>query len=155
LVVLLAGLSASVVEAQGPGGHAMPPPQVTLGTVEQKTVPVEYEYVGVSEASKTVEVRARVQGFLETRDFQEGAYVTKGTRLFTIDPRSFKADLQITQAQVEQAQSALTLAQQEVKRLQSVRDPGSIAQADLDQKDGRGGQRGRLAASCKGATGQD
>lgn len=117
----------------GPMGPP-PPPEVTLAPVEQKTVPVEYEYVGVSEASKTVEVRSRVQGFLETRDFDEGAYIAQATRLFTIDPRSFKADLQITQAQVEQAQSGLKLAQQEVKRLQSVRDPGSIAQADLDQK---------------------
>ncbi len=122
--------------AAGKGGPMgpPPPPEVTLATVEQKTVPMEYEYVGVSAPSKTVEVRSRVQGFLETRDFQEGAYITQGTRLFTIDPRSFKADQQITQAQVEQAQSALKLAQQEVKRLQAVRDPGSIAQADLDQK---------------------
>jgi membrane fusion protein (multidrug efflux system) len=152
--VLLAGLVASAVMAQappkdgadgppkgapaGPGkGGPMgppPPPEVTLATVELKTVPIEYEYVGVSEASKTVEVRARVQGFLETREFEEGAYVTQGTRLFTIDPRSFKADQEVAQARVEQAQAALKLAQQEVKRLQSVRDPGSIAQADVDQK---------------------
>jgi membrane fusion protein (multidrug efflux system) len=155
-VALLAGLAVGAVMAQGvaksgageapkgeapagpgkggPMGGAPPPPEVTLATVEQKTVPVEYEYVGVSEASKTVEVRARVQGFLETRDFQEGAHIAQGARLFTIDPRSFKADLQIAQARVEQAQSALKLAQQEVRRLQSVRDPGSIAQADMDQK---------------------
>ncbi len=119
-----------------PGGSmgAMPPPDVTLATVELRTVPVDKEYVGVCEASKTVEVRSRVQGFLETRDFQEGAYVEQGARLFTIDPRSFKADLEVAVARVEQAQSALKLAQQEVRRLQAVKDPGSIAQADLDQK---------------------
>jgi membrane fusion protein (multidrug efflux system) len=58
----------------------MPPPQVTLAVAEIKTVPISYEYVGLTAASKTVEVRARIQGFLETRDFQEGAYLEKGVR---------------------------------------------------------------------------
>ena len=133
-VLLLAGLVAHTVEAQGPPGRELPPPQVTLGTVEIKTVDVAYEYVGMTQASKTVEVRARVQGFLETRDFLEGAYLKEGTRLFTIDPRSFKADREIAAAQVEQAESRLRLAEQEVKRMQSVRQPGAITQSDLDQK---------------------
>jgi len=133
-VLLLAGLVAHTVEAQGPRGLAVPPPQVTLGTVEIKTVPVVYEYVGMTQASKTVEVRARVQGFIETRDFLEGAYLKEGARLFTIDSRSFKADREIAAAQVEQAESRLRLAEQEVKRMQSVKQPGAIAQSDLDQR---------------------
>jgi membrane fusion protein (multidrug efflux system) len=102
--------------------------------VEIKTVPVVYEYVGMTQASKTVEVRARVQGFIETRDFLEGAYLKEGARLFTIDSRSFKADREIAAAQVEQAESRLRLAEQEVKRMQSVKQPGAIAQSDLDQR---------------------
>ena len=134
IVLLLAGITVQAVEAQGPPGMQMPPPAVTLATAQVNSVPISYEYVGMTEASKTVEIRARVQGFLETRDFQEGSFVDTGARLFTIDPRSLKADRQIALAQVEEAQARLQLAEQEVKRLQSVRQPGAISQTDLDQK---------------------
>ena len=134
MFLVLVGVAISPVEAQGPPGMAMPPPEVVLAAAEIKTVPVSYDYVGVTVASKTVEVRARIQGFLETRDFQEGAYLKEGARLFTIDPRSFKADQQIAAAQVEQAESRLKLAEQELKRMQSVRQPGAIVQSDLDQR---------------------
>ena len=133
-IVMVIAAGAPGTEAQGPPGRNLPPPEVTLAPVELKTVPVTYEYVGLTQASKTVEVRARVQGFLETRDFQEGAYLNEGDRLFTIDPRSLKADREIAAAQVEQAEARLRLAEQEVKRLQSVTQPGAITQSDLDQK---------------------
>ena len=134
LAILFSGGMFSEAYAQGPPGGAMPPPQVTLVTVESRTVPVTYEYVGMTQPSKTVEVRARVQGFLESRDFQEGTYLEEGTGLFTIDPRSFEADREVAAAQVEQAKARLNLAEQEVKRLQSVTQPGAITQSDLDQK---------------------
>jgi membrane fusion protein (multidrug efflux system) len=106
---------------------------VAVITVQPETVPVAYEFVGVTEASKVVEVRARIQGFLDSRDFAEGAYIEQGTKLFTIDPRSFKADQQIAVARVEQAETRLTLAGQDVERLQSVKVPGAIAETDLDK----------------------
>ena len=134
IVLLLAGIITCAVEAQGPPGMKMPPPAVTLVAAQVTSVPISYEYVGMTEASKTVEIRARVQGFLETRDFQEGSFVDAGARLFTIDPRSLKADKVIALAQVEEAEARLHLAEQEVKRLQSVTQPGAIAQTDLDQK---------------------
>ncbi len=82
LWMLLAG--AAPLFAQGPPGGKKMPPQVGLAPAAVKTVPVTFEYVGLTEASKTVEVRARIQGFLETREFQDGAYLKEGARLFTI-----------------------------------------------------------------------
>ena len=111
-----------------------PPPEVDVVVVTPQNLPVEFKYIGITEAFKSVEVRSRVRGFVETRDFDEGARVTVGERLFTIDPRSFQADLDIARAQVEQAEARLHLAEQEVKRLQSVTVPGAIAQSDLDQR---------------------
>lgn len=143
-IMIFAGSLSTKAHAQGPPGGAMPPPQVTLVTVESRTVPVTYEYVGMTQASRTVEVRARVQGFLESRDFQEGAYLDEGAKLFTIDPRSFEADREVAAAQVEQAEARLRLADQEVKRLQSVTQPGAITQSDLDQKMAE--QQGAVAA---------
>ncbi len=133
LLLLAALLASCFAGAQGPPG-AMPPPQVTLAPVETKTVPLAYEYIGMTEASKIVEIRARIQGFIETRDFEEGALIEEGTRLFSIDPRSFKADREIAAAQVEQAEARQRLAEQEIKRLRAVRDPGAVAATDLDQK---------------------
>lgn len=131
LATLAMALSA-VVSAQ-PAFEA-PPPEVVVVTVQPQTLPVSFKYLGTTQASKTVEVRSRVRGFIESRDFEEGAEVTRGEKLFTIDPRSFKADMDIAVAQVEQAESRLRLAEQEVRRLQSVKEPGAISQSDLDQR---------------------
>ena len=67
LWMLLAG--AAPLFAQGPPGGKKMPPQVGLAPAVVKTVPVSFEYVGLTEASKTVEVRARIQGFLDTREY--------------------------------------------------------------------------------------
>lgn len=133
LALILGASVTSMSLAQGPGSGPPPPPEVAVVTVQPETVPVAYEFVGVTEASKLVEVRARIQGFLETRDFDEGAYIEQGAKLFTIDPRSFQADQQIAVARVEQAETRLNLAGQEVERLRSVKVPGAIAETDLDQ----------------------
>ena len=125
-------LLANVALAQ-PGGPP-PPPQVTFIVVEARSIPVAFDFVGVTEASKVIEIRARVRGFLETREFEEGAMVEEGTRLFQIDPRPFEADLEIARARVAQAEARLNLAEKEVARLKSVSVPGAIALSDLDKQ---------------------
>jgi membrane fusion protein (multidrug efflux system) len=126
-------LLAAAAAAQGPGGQA-PPPEVFVEPALESTVPISYDFVGLTNASRVVEVRSRIQGFLETRDFEEGAFIESGTMLFSIDARPFKADREIAVAQVEQAETRLQLARQEVKRLQSVSVPGAIAESDLDRQ---------------------
>ena len=132
--VLLVGLLLSCTAfSQGPPGQR-PTPKVSVAATETKTVPVQYEYVGLTAPSKTVEVRARIQGFLDSRDFQEGSYVKKGTPLFTIEDSNYLSDREVAAAQVEQAEARLHLSEQEVNRLRSVTQPGAITQRDLDQK---------------------
>lgn len=128
LFVLLTNISLAQ-----PGGPP-PPPQVTFVVVEARSMPVSFDFVGVTEASKVVEVRARVRGFLETREFEEGAMIEEGTRLFLIDPKPFEADMEIAKARVAQAETRLTLAEKDVARLKSVTLPGAIAQSDLDKQ---------------------
>lgn len=133
IVIPILGFHALSAFSQGPQ-ESPPPPEVFVTTIAESTIPMSYDFVGLTNASRVVEVRSRIQGFLETRDFEEGAYIDEGTRLFTIDSRPFKADLQIAVAQVEQAEARLHLAEQEVKRLQSVTVPGAIAESDLDKQ---------------------
>lgn len=130
-MIVVFSIPALVAAGQG---AAPPPPEVSVITVATETVPVTLEYVGVTEASKVVEIRARVQGFLQSRDFEEGTHVKEGALLFTIDPRTFEADVEVAKAQVAQAETRVRLAKQEVKRLQSVTVPGAIAASDLDKQ---------------------
>ena len=131
LLFSLSVLANNPAIAQRP---APPPPEVTYVTVTPKSLPVPFDFVGVTEASKVVEIRCRVHGYLETRDFEEGALVEKGTRLYLIDPKPFQVDMEIARARVAQAQARLTLAEQEVGRMESVKVPGAIAQSDFDKQ---------------------
>ena len=75
-----------------------PPAAVSVQEVKAVTVPVQFEYVGQTAGSKEAEVRARVQGVLERRTYQEGGYVKSGQLLFVIDPRPYAAQLQAAEA---------------------------------------------------------
>jgi membrane fusion protein (multidrug efflux system) len=128
------GLATTTTALAQPPGHQPPPPEVDFVTVTPQTLPVEFKYIGIAAASKTVEVRSRVRGFIKSRDFEEGALVKPGQSLFTIDQESFRADLEIAKARVQQSESRVRLAEQDVRRLQSVKEPGAIAQSDLDKQ---------------------
>lgn len=111
----------------------MPAPEVSVQTVTPVTAPGNYEFIAQTAASRTVEIRARVQGFLLKRHFEEGGHVNEGDMLFTIDPRSFEANVQIARAQLAQAKAQLALAESNLVRVKEGVEKGGIAQADLDR----------------------
>ena len=150
-VLVLLATTVAPATGQPPHGGAMPPPQVEVTVAAVKTVPVTPEYVGLTAASKTVEVRARVQGFIESREFSDGAWVEEGATLFKIDRQPFAADREIAAAQLAQAETRLQLARQELARLQSVSAPGAVAAADIDQ---RAAEAANAAASVRLAKAQ-
>jgi len=90
----------------------VPPPTVVVAQVDQRTVPIYSEYVGQTKAEDTVELRARVEGFLQKVYFKEGMPVRKGQLLFTIDKRPFEANLQSAKAILAKAISDLAQARQ-------------------------------------------
>ena len=99
-------------------------PAVTVTAVAQRTVPIYSQYVGQTEAVKTVEVRARVEGYLERQAVPDGADVKAGDVLFVIDSRPFDATLRQTQANVARdsaqlRQAEATLIQREADVLQA------------------------------------
>ena len=88
-LILFAGCKKEVQQAQ----RTETPAIVELMTVEQKDTPFVVEYVGITEGSKSVEVKAQVGGILRERLYQEGQYVNAGDVLFTIEPDTYEAAL--------------------------------------------------------------
>src|SRR5262245_41932216 len=103
LALLLAACSK-----EAPPPAAPPPAEVTALAVKSTTVPVAFEFVGQTESSQQVEIRARVTGFLEKRVYTEGAMVKAGQVMFLIDRKPFDANLQAAQAELAQQQARLT-----------------------------------------------
>ena len=125
----LAGTLAA--QAQAPGG---PPPPVTVSKPVVKEV-VEYDdFTGRFEATDSVEIRARVSGYLDKIAFQDGAIVKKGDPLVVIDRRPYKAALDQAQASVVSAQARLNFAQADLERAQSLQRTGNIAEQLVDQR---------------------
>ncbi len=110
-------------------------PVVEIMTTEAVDVPVSFDFVGTTEASHRVEIRARIRGFLDDRHFEEGGLVQKGDLLYSIDPAPYQADLRIAQANMEQKQARLELARRETERLRQLRDDQIISQSEFDKEE--------------------
>ena len=111
----------------------LPPPTVVVETLTPKTVPIYQEYVARTEARQTVEIRARVEGFLEKVFFKEGSVVKAGQPLFLIDQRPYKAALQDANGSLAQARAAMEKAQKDVDRLRPLVAADAAPQQDLDK----------------------
>jgi membrane fusion protein (multidrug efflux system) len=107
---LVGNVCGKEVAKAKPATPAPPPPSVVVAEVTQKAVPIYTELVARTDAKDTVEIRARVQSFLEEQHFTEGSVVKKGDLLFTLDKREFAAQLQQAQAQLAKAQADLAYA---------------------------------------------
>ena len=128
LIALLLALAAC---NRSPEVSATPkPPAVTVVAANRQRVPVYGQYVGQTEAVKTVEVRARVEGFIERQAVPDGADVKTGELLFVIDPRPFETALR--QAEANVARDTAQLRQTEAALVQREADVHE-AQANLDR----------------------
>jgi len=115
-----------------PSRPAPPPMEVGIETVSLSTIPIEFEFLGQAEASKSVEIRARVQGFLIKQAFLDGTWVKEGEILYEIDPRQFKADVEVTKARRDQAAARLEKAERDVARLTRLIEADAGQQKNLD-----------------------
>lgn len=113
--------------------QSLPPPAVLVAPVLQQTVPIFEEYVARTEARETVEIKARVGGYLEKVLFKEGSRVKADQLLFVIDQRPYKAALQDAKGQLAQAQAALVKAEKDVARLRPLVAADAAPAQDLDK----------------------
>lgn len=129
--VLLAGCGGETKQQQA---GAPPPAQVTVARPVQRTV-VDYdEYVGRFVPVDSVEVRARVSGYLDQIHFKDGQLVKQGDLLFTIDKRPFQTALDQAKANLAQAKANLAFTEADLQRAQQLVRDRTITEQTFDQR---------------------
>ncbi|MGO9017066.1 MAG: efflux RND transporter periplasmic adaptor subunit [Syntrophobacteraceae bacterium] len=109
-----------------------PPPEVTVSQPLTRSVVDHLEFTGNTQAINTVELRARVQGYLEKVYFQDGDVVKKGQRLFLIQQDTYQAQLKQAEAQILQQKANLEHATVETARYEKLVQKQAASQTDLD-----------------------
>jgi RND family efflux transporter MFP subunit len=126
LAVLLAGCGED-------NTYAPPPPAaVTVSRPVQQTVTDYVEVTGNTQSSNSVDLVARVEGYLESIDFTDGSFVKKGDLLFVIQPKPYEANVQLAQATVAQQQATLTQATSEYERQQRLIKQNATSQSQVE-----------------------
>src|SRR3954470_1636331 len=111
---------------------APPPPKVDVAAPVQRPVTRYVEATGNTAPIKSVDLVARVQGFLQSIDYQDGTFVKQGTQLFTIEPETYKLKLDQAQAAEAGAQASVKQAEADFKRQSDLVQRQAVSQATLE-----------------------
>lgn len=125
LMTSLTGCGGDKSAGGHPGGAGIPPPEVEVITVGTGNATITQDLPGRLQAYRTAQVRARVEGVIEKRLFQEGSDVKAGQSLFRIDARTH-------QAAAESARTDLSIAKQNVERYKSLLEIRAVSQQEYD-----------------------
>jgi RND family efflux transporter MFP subunit len=109
-----------------------PPPKVEIAVPVQRAITRYLEATGNTAPIKTVDLVARVQGFLQSIDYKDGDFVKEGTPLFTIEPETYKLKLEQAQAAEAGAQASVKQSEADFKRQVDLVARQAVAQATLD-----------------------
>ncbi len=133
--LIFAALLLTSCGPSAPTPSAPPPPMaVTVAKPTRQTVTEWDEYSGRLEAKETVEIRARVAGYLEKIHFQEGHDVEEGALLFSIDQRPYQAEFERAEAECDRLASRAKLAASEFERTKELLNSKAVSQQDYDSK---------------------
>ena len=132
LAAASAWLSGCTGNAEAQGGPHGPAP-VSVAPAVQRTLADSEEFSGRLEAAEYVELRPRVGGVIDTVHFSDGALVSRGQLLFTIDPRPFQAEVARLESQLAAAKSRAELAGTELARAQKLLDAKAVSRQEFDQ----------------------
>ena len=145
-LLLLPACSGKPAEGNGIKLAARLAVPVLVGTVGQKTVPVQVEAIGTGEPYATVSVKSQVQGEVQRAYFTQGQFVKQEDLLFTIDPAPFEASLAQAEGNLAKDQAQLAYAESTLKQNLTLYQEGIIAQNQYDQFRSNAGS---LAASVQ------
>jgi len=128
LAALLSGCQPANSQPRG----GMPPPVVSVVTVEPQPVAATFEYVGQTAGSREVEVRPRVSGILLKRNYREGGTVKEGQSMFVVDPAPFEVAAARADAALASAEAKLAQAKRNSARLKPLYEVRAASQKDYD-----------------------
>jgi membrane fusion protein (multidrug efflux system) len=111
-------------------------PDVTVIKIEPRDTPVSMEFVGKTASSRRVEIRSRVEGFLDKREYVEGSMVETGDVLFIMDKKPFEAQLKAAKAELAQQQARKETALINLNRMRPLAKKKAVAQKELDDAEG-------------------
>lgn len=111
-----------------------PPPKVTVSQPSSRDVVEWEEYTGRLEAAESVEVRARVNGYLQSIHFKDGGIVKKGDLLFVIDPRPYQAELERAKADLALAMAKFERTEKDLARAQKLLQVRAASQEEVDTR---------------------
>lgn len=134
LAVLLAACDQGSEQAAPAPAPAAPPPTVSVVPVGREAVTPAASFTGRVEAVDKVDLRARVEGFLEQRSFTEGQDVKRGDLLFTIEKAQYEAAVAQARGNVARAQATLDNAQLQLDRANELVRNRNIPQATRDDR---------------------
>ena len=132
---LIASLAALALSTSGCGKKAqapLPPPIVEVATIEATNVPMSVEFIGQLDSPQNVEVRARVEAFVDKYLFVEGTEVKEGQPLFKLDDKPVQERMAAAKGSLAQAKAALNKYEKDVARLTPLAAKHAVPQQDLD-----------------------
>jgi membrane fusion protein (multidrug efflux system) len=124
---MLSGCKRDEAKPQGP-----PPAEVSVVKVEPRDTPVTFEYVAQTQSSQEVEIRARVNGFLDRRTYTEGDLVKSGKVLFLMDKKPFQVQVEAAAAALARHRAALETARLNLERTRPLAARNAVSKKDLD-----------------------
>jgi len=133
LTIVIIALGVMNVACKSKKKQAMAPPPFKVMEIKGTRVPIYLEMVGQAVGIPTIEIRARVAGYLENWSFQEGSIVKKGQRLFTIEQNEYVNSLDFAKADLENKIAAWDKAKLDVARLKPLLSTNAISQNDYDK----------------------
>ena len=107
-------------------------PVVAIEAVETDDVSIYGDYVGRIRAQQFVEIRARVEGYLEKMLFDEGTYVQRGQTLFIIDPQLYKAHVESAKARLNKARAQAMRTERDLNRIRPLYEQNAMSRLELD-----------------------
>ena len=122
---------------KGDVSQARPPAQVSVIKIIPQDTPLVVEFVAQTQSSHQVEIRARVNGFLDERTYVEGTLVHAGDIMFRMDPKPFQAQLDAAEGELAQQQARLRTAQANLARVKPLVEQDALSQKDLDDAIGQ------------------
>jgi membrane fusion protein (multidrug efflux system) len=151
---LAATLALLSLAACGPAKQAAPapaPPQVSVITARRTSVPVSTELPGRTSAYLVAQVRARVDGIVQKRSFQEGADVKANQALYQIDPAPYRAALDSAQAARQKAEANLAAASSQAERYKILIGGNAVSKQAYDNAVAAQGQAAADVAAARAA----